>query len=64
MSGTPLVVIKKWIGHGSEEMVERYTHFRPDYMPGELDRVPDFAVKSEQKMAASAPDCSREAPVA
>jgi hypothetical protein len=42
MAGTPLVVIKKWIGHGSEEMVNRYTHLRPDFMQSELERVPDF----------------------
>jgi integrase len=27
MAGTPMAAIKKWIGHGSEEMVNRYTHF-------------------------------------
>jgi len=43
MAGTPMVVIKKWIGHGSEEMVNRYTHLRPDFMQDELARVPDFA---------------------
>jgi integrase len=42
MAGTPMVVIKKWIGHGSEEMVNRYTHLRPDFMQDELARVPDF----------------------
>jgi integrase len=45
MAGTPMVVIKKWIGHGSEEMVNRYTHLRPDFMRDELARVPDFASK-------------------
>jgi len=34
MAGTPLAVIRKWIGHGSEQMVERYTHLRPDFMRG------------------------------
>ena len=42
MAGTQLVVIKKWIGHGSEEMVNRYTHLRPDFMQSELERVPAF----------------------
>ncbi len=37
-----MAVIKKWIGHGSEEMVNRYTHLRPDFMKEELARVPDF----------------------
>lgn len=42
MAGTPMVVIKKWIGHGSEEMVARYTHLRPDFMRDDLAKVPDF----------------------
>ena len=46
MAGTPLAVIKKWIGHGSEQMVERYTHLRPDFMRDELARVPNFAPKA------------------
>ena len=45
MAGTPLVVIRKGIGHGSEQMVERYTHLRPDFMRDELARVPDFVRK-------------------
>ena len=49
MAGTPMVVIKKWIGHGSEEMVARYTHLRPDFMQDELARVPNFAPKSLSK---------------
>jgi integrase len=44
MAGTAIEVIKKWIGHGSEEMIRRYTHLRPDFMQEELARVPDFAV--------------------
>jgi integrase len=49
MSGTPMAVIKKWIGHGSEEMVNRYTHLRPDFMRDELARVPDFVMQSRLK---------------
>ena len=49
MSGTPMAVIKKWIGHGSEEMVNRYTHLPPDFMRDELARVPDFAMQSRPK---------------
>jgi len=48
MAGTPLVVIRKWIGHGSEQMVERYTHLRPDFMRDELARVPDFVPRVGQ----------------
>jgi integrase len=51
MAGTPLVVIKKWIGHGSEEMVNRYTHLRPDFMQSELERVPDYGPKLGTKNA-------------
>jgi hypothetical protein len=51
MAGTPMVVIKKWIGHGSEEMVNRYTHLRPNFMQNELERLPDFAPKFGTKNA-------------
>ena len=55
MAGTPIVVVKKWIGHGSEEMVNRYTHLRPDFMRDELARVPDFTGESGPKIAVIAP---------
>jgi len=51
MAGTPMVVIKKWIGHGSEEMVNRYTHLRPNFMQNELERLPDYAPKFGTKSA-------------
>jgi integrase len=51
MAGTSIGVIKKWIGHGSEEMVNRYTHLRPDFMQSELERVPDFALEIGSKIA-------------
>jgi len=51
MAGTPMAVIKKWIGHGSEEMVNRYTHLRPNFMQDELARVPDFFLESGSKNA-------------
>ena len=46
-----MVVIKKWIGHGSEEMVNRYTHLRPNFMQDELDRVPDYVARLGAKLA-------------
>ena len=55
MAGTPLAVIKKWIGHGSEEMVNRYTHLCPNFMQDELAKVPDFASELGPKNAAFAP---------
>jgi integrase len=51
MAGTSIGVIKKWIGHGSEEMVNRYTHLRPDFMQDELAKVPDFALEIGPKIA-------------
>jgi integrase len=51
MAGTAIEVIKKWIGHGSEEMIRRYTHLRPDFMQDELARVPDFALEIGSKIA-------------
>lgn len=50
MAGTDVEVIKKWIGHGSEEIC-RYTHLRPDFMQDELARVPDFALEIGSKVA-------------
>jgi len=55
MAGTPIEVIKKWIGHGSEEMIRRYTHLRPDLMRDELARVPDFAPKNASRIVEIAP---------
>jgi len=51
MAGTAIEVIKKWIGHGREEMIRRYTHLRPDFMQDELARVPDFALGIGSKIA-------------
>jgi integrase len=51
MARTAVEVIKKWIGHGSEEMIRRYTHLRPDFMQDELARVPDFALEIGSKVA-------------
>jgi integrase len=51
MAGTSIGVIKKWIGHGSEEMVNRYTHLRPDFVQDELARVPDYSIQLGTKTA-------------
>jgi hypothetical protein len=50
MAGTAGEVIKKWIGHGSEEMIRRNTHLRADFMQDELARVPDFAPEIASKV--------------
>jgi len=55
MAGTPIEVIKKWIGRGSEEMIRRYTHLRPDVKRDEHARVPDFAPKNAAKIVEIAP---------
>lgn len=36
----PMHTIKAWIGHGSEKMVERYTHSRAEYHRRHLAKVP------------------------
>ena len=41
-NGTPVEVIKAWIGHGSESMVRRYTHLRPKYRASELAKIPSL----------------------
>jgi integrase len=61
MAGTAVEVIKKWIGHGSEEMIRRYTHLRPDFMQDELARVPDFPSQLGAKVAEIAPFAPQEA---
>jgi integrase len=38
--GVPLEVIKRWIGHGSEAMIRRYTHLRPEYGQKILRQLP------------------------
>jgi integrase len=37
---TPLEIIKRWIGHGSEEMIRRYTHLHPTYRKKVIARIP------------------------
>lgn len=39
-NGTPVEVIKAWVGHGSERMVRRYTHLRPMYRSSVLASIP------------------------
>ena len=51
MAGTSIEVIKKWIGHGSEEMIRRYTHLRPDFMQSEVEKVPDYEPRLGSKIA-------------
>jgi len=43
MAGVSKDVIKNQIGHGSEEMIKRYTHLRPEFIQNELGRVRNLA---------------------
>lgn len=56
MAGTPIGVVKKWIRRGSDEMVNRYTHLRPDFMESELERVPEFIAKITLQIGAENAD--------
>lgn len=37
---TPIETIRAWIGHGSDEMVRRYTHLRPEFRKRILNTIP------------------------
>jgi len=39
-NNVPVSVIKSWIGHGSEKMIERYTHSRPEFHQQVLAKLP------------------------
>jgi len=39
MAGVSNDVIKNRIGHGSEEMIKRYTYLRHEFIHNERDRV-------------------------
>lgn len=42
-SNVPLETVKAWIGHGSEAMIRRYSHLRPDCFEKHLAAVPDVS---------------------
>jgi len=41
-SNTPIEVSREWIGHGSDEMVRRYTHLRPQFRKRVLQQIPEL----------------------
>lgn len=41
-SGAPMELIREWIGHGSDEMVRRYTHLRPTFRKRALAQIPEL----------------------
>lgn len=45
-SEVPIHTIKAWIGHGSEKMVEKYTHHRAEYHQKHLEKVPKVVMNS------------------
>lgn len=36
---TPIETNRAWLGHGSDEMIKRYTHLRPEYRKRVLSRI-------------------------
>jgi integrase len=49
---TPVEIIKRWIGHGSEQMIRRYTHLHPTYFKGVMARIPTVFAPLPQQSAA------------
>jgi integrase len=41
--GVPVELIRRWIGHGSDAMIRRYTHLRPEYGQKILRQLPEMA---------------------
>jgi integrase len=52
-NNVPLPMIRLWIGHGSDRMVQRYTHARPEFHANEIAKLPSIAnMASDCKQAA------------
>jgi hypothetical protein len=50
----PLPMIRLWIGHGGDRMVQRYTHARPEFHANEIAKLPSIAnMASDCKRAAN-----------
>ena len=41
-NNVPVGVIKQWLGHGSEKMIQRYTHHRPEFHSAILAQLPSL----------------------
>jgi len=56
-SGVPREFIKRWIGHGSDAMIELHLHLYPDYQTAALEKVtslqPNSSVTSGSSFAES-----------
>ena len=56
-NNVPVAVIKQWLGHGSERMIRRYTHHRPEYHSAILAQLPSvFAGQNIEKIALLVPN--------
>jgi integrase len=42
-NNVPLPMIRLWIGHGSDRMVQRYTHARPEFHANVIAKLPSIA---------------------
>jgi hypothetical protein len=42
-NNVPLPMIRLWIGHGSDRMVQRYTHARPEFHANVISKLPTIA---------------------
>jgi hypothetical protein len=43
-NNVPTSVIKQWIGHGSQRMIDLYTHSRPAFHQEALAKLPPMIV--------------------
>jgi integrase len=50
---TPFEVIKRWIGHGSEQMIRHYTHLHPTYRKEVMARIPAVIAPFAPQVAAT-----------
>lgn len=53
MNATPLEIIKKWIGHGSDAMIRRYMHLHPKYFKEQMAMLPAVIAPLDPQMAAA-----------
>lgn len=52
-NNVPLPMIRLWIGHGSDKMVQRYTHARPEFHANVIASLPSIANSANMKTEAA-----------
>jgi integrase len=52
-NNVPLPMIRLWIGHGSDKMVQRYTHARPEFHAHVIASLPSIANSANMKTEAA-----------